>query len=111
MKIIVCTAHLDIRVYSETSRTAKWGMEGEGVQIENPCTLTVAIWIPDTTHHNIVILVGGQAEDSGALISEGCDDASCNLAYPGEGAERSNLNDQGSPFGLFHLNGVLRIYD
>jgi len=86
-------------------------MEREGVQIEKSYGYSECAWVPDTTHHHIVILVGRQAEDGDALISEGCDDASCNLAYPGEGAERSNLNDQGSPFGLFHLNGVLRIYD
>ena len=55
---------------------------------------TVSTWAPpDIAHHDIVVLIGGETEDGDALISEGCNDASRNLAYPGEGAQCPYLND------------------
>ena len=62
------------------------------------------------THHDIVVLIGGETEYRDTPISKGCNDAGYNLADPGEAAHGSNLNDQRSPLGLLHFNGTTWVY-
>lgn len=62
------------------------------------------------THHDIVVLIGGETEYRDTPISKGCNNAGYNLADPGEAAHGSNLNDQRSPLGLLHLNGTTWVY-
>ena len=49
--------------------------------------------LPPNTHHDIVILIGGETEYRNAPIGKGCNDAGCNLANPGKAAQWPNLDD------------------